>query len=249
MSRRDHAFPLGPELRALFARYRRIQANVGYYHVGLGLDGANGVEWHVPTQWAGWADAEHRIERRTARPVDPHWMVECWRQSAVPYFVVNDAAGLAVFLSFGGVALVAVPVAERHLRDVISKLAMHDTTTGFRIEKSIDEQRPEARRPARAARERRRGCELCAAPRTARAPGRLRIRPIRAPAIGGTTTADNFVALCPSCDAQLWNGALDALPAPAATAAELLSPYLEMRRYRDWLKAQPQRFRRPATAS
>lgn len=243
MPRRDHTSLLGPELRTLFARYRRIRRDVGYYHVALGLDGAKGVEWHVPTQWKGWADAEHRIERRVARPIDPHWMVECWRQSAVPYFVVNDAVGLAVFLSFGGMALIAIPVAERHLSDVINKRAMHETATGFRVETGVDDA-PRMRSTAngRTSRRPRPRCDLCAASRGERARGRLHIRPIRAPAIGGTPAADNFVALCPSCDAQLWNGALDALPDSAPHGSDPNSPYLEMRRYRDWLKNQPAKF-------
>src|SRR5436853_6447827 len=104
-SPRSLAPPIGKELRTLFARYRRIQSDVGYYLVGIGLSGANGAEWRVQTYWEGWLDSAHRIERRVARCVDPYWMVESWRQSALPYFVVNDAAGLAVFLAFSGNAL------------------------------------------------------------------------------------------------------------------------------------------------
>jgi len=229
-----HAPSPADELRAFLRRFAKIARDVSYYHIGVGVSGAGDAEWHMQTHWMGWQDPAHRLERRKARPVDPHWFAECWKQSGTPYFVVNDAADLAVFLAFGGNALIAAPIAEEFLPDVIERITAADGEPGFRREPAAIGAPVRPAPLARAKSHPGRRCCVCGEPANARRQA-LRLRPVRPASLGGADLPQNCIVHCAACARWLEPRPDEALQELATEKTSVASGYLDMQYFRAWL--------------
>jgi hypothetical protein len=229
------------ERRAFLAHYRLIAVTRQYYHIGISVSPvADAAEWYVQAEWAGWEDAKQRIDRRSARPVDPYWITETWQQSGLPYVVVNDPAGLAVFLALGGHALVETALAEEFLPDIIERRGEVADELRCAPPAPIPNS-PRVLAAMRDAALRRDGhtCRLCPRKSARGRPQAVRVRAIRPIATGGRQEPANLITVCARCEAML-APALETHGHAGEVATNGGSPsQLDTFQYQAWLAAAP----------
>ena len=67
------------------------------------------------TEWVGWLDEEHTLERRRLCPVKPKEAIEMCRQVNGKPMVINSQMDAMVFLIYGGQAIVRGDICEKYL--------------------------------------------------------------------------------------------------------------------------------------
>ncbi|WP_156377771.1 hypothetical protein [Sphingopyxis sp. Root1497] len=92
--------------------------SVLFYAFTLTADHDGRILFDFQSIWAGYADADRKIELREARVVDLR-MGEVWRSLGQPFVFVKQAGHLAVYLRTGGHALVLSSIAEAIVPDML----------------------------------------------------------------------------------------------------------------------------------
>lgn len=91
--------------------YTLIDENATYYWVYYDEDGNYGGQ----SEWSGWADETKMIEIRRLRPVIPQNAIAlCTAVSERP-MLINDKEDVAIFLIFGGQAIIKAELCEKYL--------------------------------------------------------------------------------------------------------------------------------------
>lgn len=91
-----------------------IKKNATYFWINLKDDYIGGQ-----TQWEGWADDKYKLEIRRLRPVEPKEAIEtCTRVIGKP-MVINSELDAAIFLIYGGEAIVRDDICEQYLPEFL----------------------------------------------------------------------------------------------------------------------------------
>lgn len=104
----------------LYAHYLKclndyeITEDADYYWIELGDDSIGGQ-----TQWIGWADEEHRLEIRSLRPVKPRGAIDVCTEVMGKPMVLNSQLDAAVFLIYGGQAIVRADICREYLPEFL----------------------------------------------------------------------------------------------------------------------------------
>lgn len=104
----------------LYAHYLKclndyeITEDADYYWIELGDDSIGGQ-----TQWVGWADEEHRLEILSLRPVKPRGAIDVCTEVMGKPMVLNSQLDAAVFLIYGGQAIVRADICREYLPEFL----------------------------------------------------------------------------------------------------------------------------------
>jgi hypothetical protein len=100
-----------------------VDPALDYYSITLRADSNGKPVVEVFTHFVGWADPDCRLEIRRASLVRAEALIKHWTESGEPFVVVKTEPEWCVFFLSGGHGLVAVPIAEKHLRHSLRSAA------------------------------------------------------------------------------------------------------------------------------
>ena len=189
---------------AILGRYREVLRGSEYFQISIVVTLSGTIEWHVQTQWTGWHDLKRRIEKRRALVVDAERFVEAFVQLNAPYIIVNTQEALSVFLALGGNALVAKPIAEQELPDLLSDdSAAREGPSGFRslsrLPSSVLNHAPSKTLRMKVIRRDGWKCRICGRKPENHTDIELHVHHVRPWAFGGLTEERNLITLCSTC--------------------------------------------------
>jgi transcriptional regulator with XRE-family HTH domain len=116
MEERKHKLKGEDGYNELYSHYLKclnnyeITEDAEYYWIELKDDYIGGQ-----TQWVGWADNEYKLEIRRLRPVKPKGAIEACMRIIEKPMVINSQLDAAVFLIYGGQAIVRADICEQYL--------------------------------------------------------------------------------------------------------------------------------------
>ncbi|MGY1929519.1 HNH endonuclease [Nocardia gipuzkoensis] len=224
-----------------------------YFALSLGADRRGVPFWGKQTHWVGWSERNPRWEIRKASVVDASHMMFLWKETDRSWLVVNDDLALAVFVRWGGNALVEKELAENRLPDVIAPFecvrdgAVEVGGFGFLSTDHLTGDAIERRAPNRTLRMQvlKRDdyrCVICGRRAMDHIDVELHVHHLIPWRMAGPTAEENLVTLCGTChkglvpDYQPVLRELAGLPGPASSIVERGTEFdEEVTRYREWV--------------
>lgn len=148
------------------------------------------------------------IELREARPfVNPDGMIEQWEGAGQDWIVVNDLVQLAMFVRFGGNALISEHLAREHFADSVDPHPCISMGVGGFMSHEADASnltiRSRKKQRQRILERDGHRCQLCGAQQTDDNQTKLEIHHIRPFSQGGPTVDTNLITLCRECNQSL----------------------------------------------
>jgi hypothetical protein len=177
--------------------------SVLFYAFTLTADHDGRIFFDTQSIWAGYADADRKIELREARVVDLR-MGEVWRSLGQPFVFVKQAEHLAVYLRTGGHALVLSSVAEGIVPDMLKPDATCQLgEAGFMAKTLVNDaafkKAPTPKLRMEVLRRDRRRCRICGRNPDDDTDIVLNVHHIRPWAMRGLTALQNLITLCHTC--------------------------------------------------
>jgi len=196
-----------PKLREAYEsmRTRPVCNEYDYYLITIVADENGNPSWSTQTQWAGFADEEHKIELREASIVCADRIIELFRIDLKEGCVVVDTSEeLSIFLLHGGHAVVEKSLTEKALSEFLKP---HPTArtgfTGFQstenMPNTVFQRAPTKKQRGRVLKRDEYRCKICGRAPCNNVDVTLHVHHIRPWADRGLTHDDNLITLCHTC--------------------------------------------------
>ena len=194
------------QLKRLADELKRIEDTETYYAATLlGVDG--GRELSFQSHFAGFPEGygpEDGVELRAASPVKAHVMANLWDDLGQGWIAVTARHHLAIFLRFGGNALVAAPIAEEFFPERLAPSpCIKPGMIGFGHSpydsRVITQGRPTPKLRMRVLMRDGARCQLCGERPAWNEHIVLHVHHIRPRSAKGLTHEDNLITLCHTC--------------------------------------------------
>lgn len=189
-------------IKALFAA--EPSADKGHYALTILLSNEGGLEFSTQTSWVGYTEDKPAREIRKASLVHADRMLRAWKEIGQSGMVIEDPKDMALFLAFGGNAVVEQTLAEAVVPDWLAPAeSVNVGEWGFAspglLGSSAMKHAPTPKHRMRIIQRDNYRCRVCGRSPNDHVDLELHVHHIRPWAIGGVTVDENLITLCHTC--------------------------------------------------
>ena len=175
-----------------------------YYALTILLSKDGGLEFSSQTAWVGYTESKPRREIRKASLVHADRMLMAWKELGKSGMVIGNPEDMALFLAFGGNAVVEQTLAESVIPDWLAPIvSVNVGEWGFASPGLLGgasmKHAPTPKHRMRIIQRDNYRCRICGRSPNEHVDLELHVHHIRPWAMGGVTVNENLITLCHTC--------------------------------------------------